>query len=297
MFRTMRYDKPSIALFVFAILAVPSFAKSDTVNLSATAAGPTFAFDGVISAGEYGVNAPQLRLGFAPGSSMPTKGLIWSGGTPSAFTDADMSMELYMTHNSTTLYLGAKVFDTHVFTSNAAATPWLNSGVEFFFNPDNVNNDFGPQNYQGSKEGFQLVVDAAGHQYSTTSQIANGDWQVSTSTFSDSSGVGYMVEVALPFSIFDTQNGAGFTALVDGNTMGFNLGLNNNYNGSNGQPRYGMLGAPNVNDTPHNFGEPLWNSSITIAPEPSSVISLGLGFVGIFGYAVRTRQRTSAIQS
>jgi hypothetical protein len=293
----MYFHKLSIGLVAFTLLAIPSFANSAIVNLTAAPSDPTFTFDGVVTPGEYGASAPQLRLGFAPGTSMPTQGLIWSGSAPGAFTDADMSIELSMAHSGSVLYLGAKVFDTHIVTSNNAAQPWLNSGVELFFNADNVNNDFGPGNYQGSKEGFQLVVDAAGHQYSTTPQIANGDWQVATSTFSDSSGVGYMIEFALPFSIFDTHDGPGVTPLANLNTIGFNLGLNNIFTGTSAQSRYGMLGSPNVNDTPHNIGEPIWNSSITLVPEPSSVISLGLGFVGVIGYAVRARRRkNNAVQ-
>src|SRR5262249_36582374 len=82
----------------------------------------------------------------------------------------DLSMEMQAAYTDTALFLAFRVHDQFVDAQESdRSMPMDNDGVEVFIDGDGVANDFGtgPNGSigTGSREGFQLLVNAAGHQF------------------------------------------------------------------------------------------------------------------------------------
>ena len=125
--------------------------------------------DGRIEPGEYGdgdgvsfdfVQGPQprrllshrRRKTLAPGIKDPS----------------DLSVRMHAVHTATALFLAFRVRDQSVQADPVAANvPWKNDCVEVYLDGDRMPNDLTPvSDMSGNLEGFQIIADALGNQFS-----------------------------------------------------------------------------------------------------------------------------------
>ncbi len=194
----------SPALGAFVMVADPVVSKRPTLTAPYRPTSPVA--DGVIRPGEYGAG---VEVDFSEASRF---GVLKAGmGNPAlSKTPEDLSVQLQAAYSDQSLFLAFRVRDQFI---DAPAVdqpnPHFNDCVEVFLDGDHVANDFNANNESktGSSEGFQLLTDAAGHQLTVSDDFTNRDWKAATARTGD----GYVVELEIPLSLIDTQDGPGKT--------------------------------------------------------------------------------------
>ena len=148
-----------------------------------------------------------------------TNGLDTAGANIS--DDADLSYDLYLAHDGSTLYIAFDVNDEAILADSAAST-WDDDCVEIFCDAD----DQGTAQ-DNSRAGFQLLVTSDGRTDASDNAaigLSGTDWRA-TATTPD----GFSIEVALPFTSFDT---GGEMPLAVGDIIGFTVNVDDDDDGS-----------------------------------------------------------------
>ena len=126
-------------------------------------------------------------------------------GTRSKTAD-DYSYRLRAAHTVSALYVAFEVRDQDVQVNpQSAASPNNNDCIELFIDADHVANDLTAVNHGGNREGFQIVADADGNQYTLATDLTNSDWKVCTRRIDG----GFVMEFEIPLRALDTEDGPG----------------------------------------------------------------------------------------
>jgi hypothetical protein len=246
-------------------------ARAERPTLVAVYARRAPVADGVIGPNEYG---PGMTITWAEGNTLAAfqherysedGSRSWMDPTKNKAA-ADLSLTVYTAYTDKSLFFAFRVHDQFVDAQEAdAATPHQNDGVEVFLDGDGVPNDFGhglmggKSIAYGSKEGFQLLVDAAGHAL-TTADFTNAAWKRAVRRLPD----GYIVEMEIPLALIDTKDGRGFAAPGPGAKLNFALAATDNDAEVRKQVNYAYLKTPRSNEPPWLGREPAWNCAVEL---------------------------------
>jgi WD40 repeat protein len=225
--------------------------------------------DGKIGAGEYG---PPLQVDYAttrnPGRLIifNAEGRKWSPTVP----PQDLSFALYAAHTQRSLFLAFRVTDDFIDDEpEDNGVVFFNDCVELFIDGDRVPNDFGPGGDPAKgagREGFQIIADARGRQFTKSADFTNGDWRVGTSRLAD----GYIIEFEIPLSLIDTSDGAPYTPATTGSFLWFNAAVTDNDSNVHTQEDYGPLwqvGPAGIGgQSPAALGEKGWRVGLSLTP-------------------------------
>jgi hypothetical protein len=220
--------------------------------------------DGRIAPGEYG---PSIEATFDDDAN---PGRMYLGYKSRSKTPEDLSVRVHAAHTDRSLFLAFLVRDQFVDASEQDAKhPFFNDSVEVFINGDNVANDVTPGLFvvgeTGNREGFQLVADAEGHQYTVGEALTNADWKIGTSRTPD----GYIIEFEVPLALIDTRDGPEFVPATSGSELLVNFGFNDNDAPVSGQTDYAIFWAEDPNLAPYLGGEDFWTVSLRLVPKPT----------------------------
>jgi hypothetical protein len=232
--------------------------------------------DGSIGKNEYGA---ALTLTWTPDNTLAafqhdlldeSKQRFIHNPTTSKSVD-DLSMQVYAVYSDTSLFLAFRVRDQFVDSQESdRETPYQNDSVEVFIDGDGVPNDFGyatkPDGSSfgfGSSEGFQVVSDAGGRQYTTSKDFANADWKAAARRTED----GYIVEMEIPLKLIDTQDGPVYASPSPGALLNFALAVTDNDTEVRQQVTYAYLRTPKTTMAPWLGGEGAWNFGIKLEPK------------------------------
>ena len=103
-----------------------------------------------------------------------------------------------------------------------------------------------------SREGFQLLVDAAGHKFTTATDFTNADWKAATRRTPD----GYIVEIEVPLALIDVKDGPAFQAAGPGDVLNFALAATDNDAEVRQQTTYAYLRTPTATRRPGSAARP-----------------------------------------
>ena len=135
--------------------------------------------------------------------------------------------------------------------------------MEVFIDGDRVANDFFPgQGHQGTAEGFQLIVDAAGHQYTASRDFTNADWKAAAKRTPD----GYVVEMEIPLVLIDTKDGPGTASPGPGSLLHLGMAVNDNDEETSRQVSNAYLRTARQAESPYHGRENAWNFGIKLEP-------------------------------
>jgi len=184
--------------------------------------------DGVLDKGEY-EDAMYLRVTFNDPTSPP--GLVpeW---LPSPYNRVDLSYEVYAVYDEEYLYIAVDVRDDFVIDDGPnywGRFPWFDDDVEIFVDGDQVSNDIAEE--KSGKEGFQLLMDAGGDAWATPgAENINAviDWNAMTGPRPK----GYLVEFRISLASIDTEDGGDEVPPGPGDSIGFNIAVGDDDNGS-----------------------------------------------------------------
>jgi hypothetical protein len=228
--------------------------------------------DGVIGPTEYGPPAMTMTwtvdntlAGFHQDLYDETHTRVLHNPTESKPVE-DLSFEVYAAYSDRSLHLAFRVHDQFVDAQEEDREhPEYNDGVEVFIDGDRRANDFGSTAggaARGSGEGFQLLVDAAGHQLTTSADFANRDWTAKASRTGD----GYLVEMEIPLRLIDTQDGPGSRAATGGSLLNIAMAVTDNDEEASRQVSYAYLRTPKQTISPWLGREGAWNFGLKLEP-------------------------------
>ncbi len=218
--------------------------------------------DGVIGPGEYG---PGIDVDFTARSRF---GALLAGMGNSAMSKSpqDLSIRLAAAYSDRALFLAVHVRDQSVHTQAAGTdSPYLGDCVEIFLDGDRVANDFTPEmpwNQRGSREGFQLLADAAGHRMTVASALTNDNWNAATKRTGD----GYIVECEIPLSSIDVEDGPRFAPPKPGALINLGMAIDDSDENVEGKRSFGYVRARTEVASPFMGGENSWSFGIRLAP-------------------------------
>jgi tetratricopeptide (TPR) repeat protein len=220
--------------------------------------------DGRIAPGEYG---PGMEAAFDDDAN---PGRLWAWGQSRSKTPDDLSVRVHASHTDHSLFLAFLVRDQFVDASEVdAKIPSNNDSVEVFINGDQVANDAIPKFLDNAetdnREGFQLVADAAGHQFTLGTAFTNMDWKAGTSRIAD----GYIIEFEIPLSLIDTRDGPDYVPAASGSELLVNFGINDNDAPVTAQTDYGIFWAEDPDLSLYHGGEEFWTVSLRLVPNPA----------------------------
>jgi tetratricopeptide (TPR) repeat protein len=241
---------------------------SYTIDAPFRAAGPVA--DGRIDPGEYG---PGVEARF---DREANPGRLWAGCKSRSKMPEDLSVRVHAAYTDRSLYLAFKVSDQYVNAGERGATaPWVNDSVEVYINGDHAANDMPPGLLgpfgSGSREGFHLIADAGGHQYTDASGFTNDDWKVGTSRPPD----GYIVEFEIPLALIDTRDGSEYVPAAGGSELLVNFLFNDNDAPVSAQTDYGIFWAEDPALMPVYGGEDLWTVGLRLVPRSNGSATAG----------------------
>jgi WD40 repeat protein len=238
-------------------LAIESDARTQapmswTVDVPRKAVAPTL--DGSIGPDEYG---PAYDIRF---DDARNPGVLFTGTPARTKSPDDYSYRFRAAYTATALHLAFEVRDQDVQVNPMAARPpTLNDCIELFIDADHVSNDISAVNRVGNREGFQIIADADGHQYTLAANLTNADWKAATRRVAG----GYVIEFEIPLGSMDTQDGAGSTPPGPGDTLRFNVGGSDVDRGS---WNYAILWAEDAGISPYMGGEDVWTVGLRLPP-------------------------------
>ena len=197
---------------LFCLVLIVSAARAQVPEATALTTNKVITIDGVIDPNEWkGVDPIWVNRDTG----------IDTTGTPSG--DADLSYNLYIAHDGETLYLGFDISDENIQADSGTST-WDDDCVEIFGDADNQGTT---QTNDGM--GFQLLI--------TTDGRTDGGDQAALGLTGDEwfatqvkgTGDGWVCEVAIPFTSFDTGGG---TPLAVGDRIGFTVNVDDDDDGA-----------------------------------------------------------------
>lgn len=211
--------------------------------------------DGQIRDGEYGA---EVGLGDPIDDRNPWRLFLPSRNR--SLAPNDLSAGLSAAHTLTHLYLAFRVRDQ--FRDHGVTTdPVWNDHVEVFLDGDQMPNDFFIAG--GSREGFQLIVDTRGLQWTCATDIFNRDWNVGISVVPG----GYIVEFEIPLDLIDTQDGPGSCRPKTGSRVLMNAAIaDNDADLVYLVESYATLWSQEEELSPFLGGEDLWVVALELTP-------------------------------
>jgi tetratricopeptide (TPR) repeat protein len=229
--------------------------------------------DGRITPGEYGSG---IQVAFE-GDANPGRMYLWYKSRSK--TPDDLSALVHAAYTDRSLFLAFLVRDQFVDAGELdAKVPTANDAVEVFINGDRVANDLIPwfraSERSENREGFQLVADAGGHQFTGTEAFTNADWKVGTTRTPD----GYIIEFEIPLALIDTQDGPGYVPPTSGSELLVNFGFVDIDGALTGQrggtvdteySDYGIFWAEDPALSPYLGGEEFWTVALRLVPKPT----------------------------
>ena len=226
--------------------------------------------NGAIGKAEYG---PSVTMAWTKDNTIaafhhylldPTTQGYFEDPTKSKQPD-DLSMEVYAAYTDRSLFLAFRVHDQFVDAQESdRAMPMYNDAVEVFIDGDGVPNDFGNTGATatGSREGFQLIVNAAGHQFTASKDFTNADWKAAARRTGD----GYIVEIEVPLVLIDTQDGPPFPPPGPGSLLNLGLAVTDNDVEVHKQMSYAYLRTAKQTVSPWAGGESAGISPSSFCP-------------------------------
>jgi hypothetical protein len=223
--------------------------------------------DGVIGEKEYG---PGVTIAWTADNTLAAFEHVIGDSTNNK-PAADLSITLQTAYTNTSLFFAFKVTDQFVDAQKTDRPPaTFNDGVEIFIDGDRVSNDFGqgpigsgPFPRTGTEEGFQLLADAAGNQYTQSNTFTNADWKAATSRTGD----GYIIEIEVPLKLIDTRDGSPFAPAGSGSLLNFALAVTDNDAAVSHQMSYAYLRTPSSNMSPWIGKEDAWKFALKLEPK------------------------------
>ena len=219
--------------------------------------------DGRITPGEYG---PGVDATF-DGDTNP--GRLWAWGKSRSKTPDDLSARVHTAYTDRSLFLAFQIRDQFVDAGDRVQTnPTFNDSVEVFINGDHVAKYLTRLPGMGTREGFQLVADAGGHQYTHSRDFTDSDWKVGTSCTAD----GYIIELEIPLALIDSRDGPEYVPATSGSELLVNFAIVDNDNALSGthQEDYCIFWAEDPALSPYEGGEDFWTVSLRLVPKPTS---------------------------
>jgi hypothetical protein len=177
-------------------------------------------------------------------------------------TPADLSLEAYAAYTDTALFLAFKVHDQFVDAQEEDRNhPEWNDGVEVFIDADHVADDFTTGGgVRGNSEGFQIIANAAGHQFTASTDFTSADWKAAAKRTND----GYIVEMEIPLALIDTKDGPGVVPPGPGSLLHLGLAVTDNDQEVSRQTSYAYLRTPKQTEAPWLGREGAWNFGIKL---------------------------------
>lgn len=278
-----------VALAAVSLLAYQRYVRKADDRLSIVAMykrTPPRA-DGVLSKNEYGL---PVAMSWSEGSTLaafqkhlldPTQSQIPGDSSTAPIvedptqskTPSDLSLVVHAAYTSKSLFLAFQVRDQFVDADeNDRKNPEYNDGVEVFLDGDRVPNDFisnpGNGTVRGSSEGFQLLVNAAGHRKTIAADFGDADWKATAKPTAD----GYLVEMEIPLALIDIKDGAPYAPAASGSLINFALAITDNDAAVSRQTSYAYLRTSMQTESPWIGREGAWNFGIKL--EPRGLLSL-----------------------
>ncbi len=212
--------------------------------------------DGVIGPKEYGF---PLSLTWSADNTLAAFDSQVTGDSTKTKAPDDLAIKLYAAYSDKSLFLAFHVRDQFVDAQEAdKTTPHQNDGVEVFIDGDRVPNDFSPSTQADptqtkvlASEGFQLLADAAGHQFTRAQAFSDADWKPVAKRVDD----GYIIEIEIPVGLIDTQDGPGITLAGPGSVLNFALAVTDNDEEVREQKTYAYLRTSTQTTSPWIGGE------------------------------------------
>ena len=232
--------------------------------------------DGRIEPGEYG-DGDGFAYDFSDDHN-PGLTYIFDETTRATKEPSDLSVRFHAAHTETALFLAFRVRDQFVRADPVAAkVPHLNDSVEVLLDGDRVPNDLNRITFDGNCEGFQLIADSLGDQYSAASQLSHAlgsgtdsvgefSWRAAASRAED----GYIIEFEVPLDLIDTRDGPEFRPAATGSELLMNLAINDIDEEVNNQTSFGMIWSESRLWSPLRGGEDFWPVALRLTPAPAS---------------------------
>jgi WD40 repeat protein/tetratricopeptide (TPR) repeat protein len=237
--------------------ASPSGPKGSSMTVDAPLRSVSPQLDGQIGSDEYG---PAYDVRFDDAGN---PGRLFAASPARSKTPEDFSYRLRAAHTASALYLAFEVRDQDVQVNpQSADRPNLNDCIELFIDGDRVPNDLTPLKHDGNREGFQIVADADGHQYTLAADLTNSDWKVAARRVDG----GYVMEFEIPLRVIDTKDGPGSTPAKTGDTLRFNVGGTDLDNAGGTSSSYAMLWTEDPAVSPYTGGEEVWTVDLRLVP-------------------------------
>jgi hypothetical protein len=223
--------------------------------------------DGRIEPGEYG---PGIEVTFDHDTN---PGRLWTFGKSRPKSRDDLSARIHAAYTDRSLFLAFRVRDQSVSAPEIyAAYPFYNDAVDVSIDGDQVANDqtvYLFNEYQadrlGTREGFALKADPAGHQSTACADFTNADWKVGTSRTSD----GYLIEFEIPLALIDTRDGPEYVSAAAGSEIRANFDFRDVDNQRLDGLDWGFFWAEDPDVPPGVFGEDFWTVSLRLVPKPA----------------------------
>ncbi|QDV33163.1 tetratricopeptide repeat protein [Tautonia plasticadhaerens] len=243
----------------------PSGPPSVPVTIEAPYRPESPVADGTIGPEEYG---PALDVSFDDDRN---PGRMYRWLDPRGKARDDLSFRIMAAYSDASLFLAVQVRDSFLVADPQALDPvQSNDHVEVFINGDLTANDhnFGPASPPsggadfGSREGFQLLADTAGNQYTGTPEFTNDDWTAGASTTED----GYVIEFEIPLDLIDTRDGPESAPAAPGALLLMNIAITDNDDVTNRQMSYAILWSEDPALSPYVGGEDTWPVGLHLVP-------------------------------
>jgi hypothetical protein len=225
--------------------------------------------DGIIGNNEYGRG---VTITWTADNALAAFEQGLTGDTTQNKPPSDLGVTLHAAYSDTALFFAFHVRDQFVDAQEEDRdTPHQNDGVEVFIDGDRVPNDFQSMTTMADadstkvfpSEGFQLLADAAGHQYTRAQGFRNADWKTAARRTAD----GYIVEIEIPLALIDTQDGPGYTPPGPGTLLNFAMAVTDNDAAVRQQVSYAYLRTAKTNTSPWIGGENAWKFAIKLEPK------------------------------
>jgi hypothetical protein len=224
--------------------------------------------DGRITGNEYG---PGVTIAWTADNMLAAFENALTGDSTQNKPPGDLSIVLHAAYSDTSLFFAFRVRDQFVDAQEAdRTTPHQNDGVEVFIDGDRVPNDFSPSTQArpgataiAPSEGFQVLADAAGHQFTRAQAFSDADWKTAAGRTAD----GYIVEIEIPLALIDTQDGPGVVPPGPGSVLNFALAVTDNDAEVQKQMSYAYLRTPKTSNSPWAGGESAWKFAIKFEPK------------------------------
>ena len=208
--------------------------------------------DGLIGPDEYG---PTASILFQADNN---PGRLASGTVDD---ERDLRLQLYAAYTASDLHLAFRVVDDFVDDQEEdALNPYHNDSVEIYIDGDGRPGDLEPKATDGHREGFFLIVDAAGHKMTGCVDFDNERWSARARRMA----AGYIIETRIPLASMDTKDGPGHVPAGPGSTLGFNLIVSDSDGPVEGRSRDAVLWHESGSAHPFLAGEAAWPVKIRL---------------------------------